>query len=115
MSKTCVECGLRESETYFLETCESCRTKERDEEERKPLLNRCSRAEGQIRGIRNMIERDAYCDDILTQIAATQSALRALSRQLLEQHIKSCLADRIKDGDETATEELMDTINRMMK
>lgn len=92
-----------------------CRTTHRDEAERKALFNRCSRLEGQIRGIKGMIEKDAYCDDILNQIAAAQSALQGLSRVILENHMKSCLVDRIQNGETEVVDELLVTIQKMMK
>jgi DNA-binding FrmR family transcriptional regulator len=92
-----------------------CRTTHREESERKLLYNRCSRLEGQIRGIKGMIEKDAYCDDILNQIAAAQSALQGLSRVILENHMKSCLITRIQDGELEVVDELLTTIQKMMK
>lgn len=91
------------------------RQTERTEKERKALLNRCSRIEGQIRGIKGMIEKDVYCDDILNQIAAAQSALNALSRVILERHMKTCLIDRIQSGENEVIDELMLTVEKMMK
>lgn len=87
----------------------------RSEKERKGLLNRCSRIEGQVRGIKGMIEKDIYCDDILNQIAAAQSALNALSRVILERHMKTCLIDRIQSGENEVIDELMITVEKMMK
>lgn len=92
-----------------------CRTTHRTEAEQKALFNRCSRIEGQIRGIKGMIEKDAYCDDILNQIAAAQSALQGLSRVILENHMKSCLITRIQDGELEVVDELLVTIQKMMK
>lgn len=87
----------------------------RDDKEVKLLLNRCNRIEGQVRGIKGMVEKNAYCDDILNQIAAAQSALDALSRVILDRHMKSCLITRIQDGDMAVVDELMVTIGRLMK
>ncbi len=87
----------------------------RDEKEIKLLLNRCNRIEGQIRGVKGMVEKNAYCDDILNQIAAAQSALDALSRVILDRHMKSCLISRIQDGDMVVVDELMATISRLMR
>lgn len=106
---TCENCGVDASSP----SC--CRTTHRDEAERKLLFNRCSRLEGQIRGIKGMIEKDAYCDDILNQIAAAQSALQGLSRVILENHMKSCLINRIQSGELEVVDELLVTIQRMMK
>ncbi|MCA0383972.1 MAG: metal-sensing transcriptional repressor [Firmicutes bacterium] len=87
----------------------------RSEKEKKQLLNRCSRIEGQIRGVKGMIDKDIYCDDILNQIAAAQSALNALSRVILERHMKTCLIERIQEGDAVVIDELLITVEKMMK
>lgn len=99
------------------ETDDSCchRQTHRSEQERKTLLNRCNRIEGQVRGIHGMIEKDVYCDDILNQIAAAQSALDALSRVILERHMKTCLIDRVQNGENEVIDELMVTIKKLMK
>ena len=95
--------------------CNCSRMTHRSERERKALLNRCSRIEGQIRGVKGMLEKDVYCDDILNQIAAAQSALDALSRVILERHMKTCLIDRIQAGDSEVIDELMVTVGKLMK
>ncbi len=77
------------------------------------LTVRLNRVEGQIRGINNMIEKDAYCDDILNQIAAAQSALEAVSKLLLKHHIQGCVVNKLKDGDPEIIEELLVTISKM--
>jgi DNA-binding FrmR family transcriptional regulator len=87
----------------------------RSEEDKKLLSNRCNRIEGQIRGIKGMIDRDVYCDDILHQIAAAQSALNSLGKIILEQHMHSCIVDRIQEGDNTVIDELLVTIGKLMK
>ncbi|GGA52924.1 hypothetical protein GCM10007416_27540 [Kroppenstedtia guangzhouensis] len=79
------------------------------------LTSRLNRIEGQIRGVRRLIENDTYCDDVLTQIAAVQSALNSVSRILLEGHMKSCVVERIREGDDEVIDELMITVHRMMK
>lgn len=94
--------------------CE-CRMKHREESENKDLLNRLKRIEGQVRGIRGMVEEERYCVDILTQVAAVQSALHSFNRVLLTNHIKTCVVDDIKNGEEHAVEELCATIQRIMK
>ncbi len=96
-------------------TCNCNRTTHRTEKERKALLNRCNRIEGQIRGVKGMLEKDVYCDDILNQIAAAQSALNALSRVILEKHIKTCVIDRIQQGENEVIDEFMITIEKLMK
>ena len=95
--------------------CEKCRTKERSENELRSLKNRLSRIEGQVRGTIRMLEADAYCVDILTQVSAINSALCAFSRELLGSHIKTCVARDIKSGKEETVDELLDTIYKLMK
>ncbi len=96
--------------------CEHCVKKtERSDEEKKRLINRLSRLEGQIRGIRAMVENDAYCVDILTQSAAARSAFGAFNRELLRRHIEGCVVRDIKAGDGEVVDELMDIIGKMMK
>lgn len=95
------------------DSCE--RSTHRETKEVKALLNRCARIEGQIRGIKGMLEKDAYCDDILHQIAASQSALDALSRVILERHMKSCLVSRIQSGETEVVDELITTIQKLMR
>lgn len=87
----------------------------RTEEERKKLINRLSRIEGQIRGIRAMVESDAYCNDILTQSAAVNAAVNAFSRELIGSHLKGCVARDLRDGNEDVIDELLDTLKKMMK
>ena len=95
------------------ESCCSChKTKERSPEEYKRLCNRLSRIEGQIRG---MLDRNAYCPDILAQAAAANAALNAFSRELLSQHIRSCVVHDVKAGNEEVIDELLDTLQKLMK
>lgn len=91
------------------------KTKQRTEEERKSLVNRLSRIEGQIRGIRGMVEKDAYCTDILVQAAAVNAALNAFNKELLAQHIRTCVAQDIRDGKDETIEELVKTLQKLMK
>ena len=98
-----------------MEQCELCRTKERSPQEYKSLVNRLNRIEGQIRGIRGMMEKSAYCVDILTQVAAARAALDAFNRELLANHIKSCVAEDIKAGGEEKTDELIAILQKLMK
>lgn len=79
------------------------------------LTTRLNRIEGQIRGVKAMIEKDTYCDDVLTQIAAAQSALNSVGRLLLEGHMKSCVVDRIQAGESEVIDELLITVNKLMK
>ena len=95
--------------------CCSGKTKERTEEEYRGLINRLSRIEGQIRGIRAMVEKGAYCTDILTQSAAAAAALNAFNRELLGDHIRTCVADDIRSGKDEVIDELMDTLQKLMK
>ena len=96
-------------------TCEKCRTKKRDEAELRSLKNRLSRIEGQVRGVGKMLETDAYCTDILTQVSAINSALCAFSRELLSSHIKTCVINDVKAGKEEMVDELLDTIYKLMR
>ncbi len=79
------------------------------------LVHRLNRIEGQVRGIRKMVEEDVYCDDILTQIAAIRSALNAVSQHLFEAHLNSCIVEQIRSGSEEVMDELKETVKRMMK
>lgn len=79
------------------------------------LMTRLNRIEGQVRGVKGMIERDTYCDDVLNQISAIQSALNAVGRLLLENHMKSCVIERIRDGEEEVLDEILVTIKKLMK
>ncbi|MBE7013421.1 MAG: metal-sensing transcriptional repressor [Ruminococcaceae bacterium] len=92
-----------------------CKIKKRDDRERRNLVNRLSRIEGQVRGIRNMIENDAYCTDVLTQVSAVGAALNAFNRALLENHIKSCVYDDIKNGKDETVDELISVLQKLMK
>ena len=96
--------------------CEQCkRTKDRSPEEYKSLMNRLSRIEGQIRGIKRMVEEDAYCIDILTQSAAVTAAMNSFNKELLSNHIKSCVVDDIREGKNETVEELCATLHKLMK
>lgn len=99
-----------------MENCNCChKTKVRSEEEYKSLLNRLNRIEGQIRGIKGMVEKDAYCTDIITQVAAACAALNAFNRELLSTHIKTCVADDIKAGKTETVDDLLATLQKLMK
>ena len=95
--------------------CCQCKTKERSEEETRSLINRLNRIEGQVRGVRRMLEERAYCVDILTQVSAISSALLSFNKELLSNHIRTCVADGIRGGDDEKLEELLDTLGRMMR
>lgn len=89
--------------------------KHRTEEERRALCNRLSRIEGQIRGIRAMVEEDSYCTDILTQTTAVSSALNAFKSELLSSHIRTCVADNLRAGNDEIVDELLYTLKKLMK
>ncbi len=89
--------------------------KHRSEEERKKLVTRLNRIEGQVRGIKNMIEEERYCVDILNQVSAVQAALNSFNKELLANHIRSCVVKDIQSGNEEVVEELCDTIKKLMK
>ena len=96
-------------------TCECCKKKERSEKERKDMINRLSRIEGQIRGIQNMVENDAWCPDILIQVSAVTAALNSFNKQLLACHIKSCVSEDIRSGDDAAIDEFVGILQKLMK
>lgn len=91
------------------------KTKERTEEEYKCLIHRLNRIEGQIRGIRGMVEKNAYCTDILTQVAAVNAALAAFNRELLAQHINTCVKRDILAGKDETVEELVAVLQKLMR
>lgn len=95
------------------ESCE--KNTHRTDEEKKKLINRLNRIEGQVRGIRGMIEKDAYCADVLVQSAAVNAAINSFNKDLLSRHIHSCVVRDIKDGDEEVIDELMKLITKLMK
>ena len=96
--------------------CECCKKKkERSPEEYKRLINRLNRIAGQVNGIRRMVENDAYCTDILVQAAAVSAALNAFNRELLSSHIRSCVAENVRAGNDEVIDELLDTLKRLMK
>ena len=98
-------------------SCAHCqeRKKKRTPEEQKALLKRLRLAEGQIRGIQNMVENDAYCPDILIQVSAVTAALNSFNRELLACHIRSCVAGDIRSGDDGAIDEFVGMLQKLMK
>ena len=92
-----------------------CKRTERSDDERKKLINRLNRIEGQIRGLKGMLEEDCYCNDILIQSAAAGAALNAFERELLSSHMHSCVTRDLKEGKEEVIDELMDTMKKLMK
>lgn len=95
--------------------CDSERTKQRDEKEYKDLLNRLNRIEGQVRGVKNMIENNAYCPDILVQVSAITAALNSFNKVLLSNHIESCVVEDLKVGKEGTVDELLTVLQKLMK
>ena len=97
------------------EKCMCEKTKRRDDKEYKDLINRLNRIEGQVRGIKKMIENDAYCPDILVQVSAINSALNSFNKVLLKNHINTCVFDNIKKGNLDVVDELTNTLQKIMK
>ena len=96
--------------------CPACQKKTaRSEEERKKLINRLKRIEGQIRAIIGMLENDAYCNDILIQSAAVNAAVNSFNKELLASHIRSCVARDIREGKDETIDELVATLQKLMK
>lgn len=100
-----------------MEEKECCchKTKERTEQEYKDLIHRLNRIEGQIRGIRGMVEKDVYCTDILVQVAAVNAALNSFNKVLLSNHIKTCVTEDIRQGKEETVDELLTVLQKLMK
>lgn len=97
-------------------SCECCEKKTlRDGKHKKALLNRLKRIEGQVRGIESMIEQDAYCNDILIQSAAVNAAMNSFNKELLASHIRSCVVNNIRNGNDEIIDELVTTLQRLMK
>ena len=101
MNKDCPHCGTKH--------------KKRSEEEKKKLLTRLKKAEGQIRGIEKMVEDDMYCPDILIQVSAVTSALNSFNKELLACHIRSCVAEDIREGNDEVISELVNVLQKLMK
>ena len=105
---------IQESTTH-----ESCGTDGRkshhSDKTKKNIISRLNRIEGQIRGVKGLIEKDTYCDDVLNQISSIQSALNGVGKLLLEHHMKSCVIERLQDGENEVIDELLTTINKLMK
>lgn len=97
------------------DTCHCVKRVERTEKLKKGLINRLNRIEGQIRGIKGMVESDTYCDDILNQVASVQAAMRSFSKVLLESHMKSCIVNSIENGETQIIDELLKTMGKFMK
>ena len=95
--------------------CACHKTKERSEKEYKDLLNRLNRIEGQVRGIKGMVERNAYCTDILIQVSAVNAALNSFNKALLAEHIRTSVADGIRNGEDEKIDELVTMLQKLMK
>ena len=98
-----------------MSACCQHKTKHRSPEEQKSLTNRLSRLEGQVRGLREMLQKAAYCTDILVQVSAVTAALNSFSKELLATHIRTCVADGIRQGDDGVIDELVTTLQKLMK
>ena len=92
-----------------------CKTTVRQEDEKKKLIHRLNRIEGQIRGIRVMVENDVYCADILIQSSAVNAAVNAFNKELLASHIKGCVVRDIREGNDEVVDELLTTLQKLMK
>lgn len=97
--------------------CDCCsgKHKDREEKEKKDLMNRLKRIEGQVRGIEGMLDSGAYCTDILRQVSAVTSALNSFNKVLLENHIRTCVAENIRSGNDEVISELVQTMQKLMK
>ena len=113
----CPACAEAEAAEDFEEGCPVCPDKHtvRSDEDRKALLFRLKRIAGQVRGLQGMVEKNAYCPDILIQVSAVTSALNSFSKQLLSSHIHGCVKRDILSGDDAAIEELCQLLQRLMK
>ncbi len=107
-TKKCDHCHMQG------DTVTDQKLKTRSQKEKQALVTRLNRVEGQVRGIKGMVEKDVYCDDILNQISAVQAALKSISKLILEGHMKSCLIERVQAGDTEVVDELLDTIGKML-
>ena len=114
--ETTEPCACNDTEMASTGSCAcSHKTRERTPQKHRNLINRLNRIEGQIRGIKGMVERDAYCIDILTQVAAASAALNSFTRVLLGDHIRNCVTRDILEGKEETVDELLNTLQKLMK
>ncbi len=95
--------------------CDCHKTRVRSEEELKKLCNRLSRIEGQVRGLREMLAKDVYCTDILIQVSAVNAALNSFSKEILSEHLRTCVADNIRQGNDEVIDELVGVLQKLMK
>ncbi len=98
-----------------MKECSSGKTKERTEKEYRNLINRLSRIEGQVRGVKRMVEQDVYCTDILVQVSAINAALNSFNKVLLANHLRTCVAEDIRAGKEETIDELVAVLQKLMK
>ena len=96
-------------------SCHCSKTRVRSEEELKKLSNRLSRIEGQVRGLRDMLQKDVYCTDILIQVSAVNAALNSFSKELLSEHLRTCVADNLRQGNDEVIDELVEVLRKLMK
>lgn len=109
---------INQKEIYSSQENSDCccrKTKARSQKEYKDLLNRLSRIEGQVRGIRGMVEKDAYCTDILVQVSAVNAALNSFNKVLLSNHIRTCVAEDIRSGKDETVDELVNVLQKLMR
>ncbi len=92
--------------------CPNCKTKKRDENEKKELINRINRIAGSLNGIKQMIEDDRYCDDILIQLSAVDKSIKSLANLVLDKHMHSCLIEHINEGDYSVVDEVVELFKR---
>ena len=112
ITDTCADCKERKA----TQDCTCCqKKKERSDKEYRDLMNRLKRIEGQVRGIQRMLEKDAYCTDILVQVAAVNAALNSFNKVLLSNHIRTCVADSIRSGTDEVIDELAALLQKLMK
>lgn len=104
---------VQERENACITCCH--KTKERTDEERRKMINRLSRIEGQVRGIKRMVENNAYCPDILIQASAVNAALNSFNKVLLAEHLKTCVAEDIREGKDETIEEVVLVLQKLMK
>ena len=98
-----------------MDCCHCQKTKHRSDEEQKRLTHRLNRIEGQVRGLKDMLQKDAYCPDILIQVSAVSAALNSFSKELLATHIRTCVARDIREGKDETIDELVTTLQKLMK
>lgn len=110
-NNSCPACGGKTEKSC----CHCEKHKERSEKEYKDLLNRLKRIEGQVRGVERMVEEDAYCTDILTQVAAINAALNSFNKVLLGNHIRTCVAQNIREGNDEVVDELVGVMQKLMR